>query len=1444
MRSRYSQAFETVRVVAAAARRRVGRVFMSVVVGLAASNAAVAQVSTPLYPDDSVAAAEALPRIPELMASGNTPEAVRVLQSLLEHEADRVVVSELAAGVYESVRSRVHRLLLQNPGLLARYREIEGPRAESVAETDWALVERTRLLTPAGLRSALRVAQEHLESARFDAAGLTLDQLESHPDRVGEWASAAADLAGLLARYDVASRDRAARWARDAGRAAQAVTAVEPPADVRVMDRSCLAGGDAATGAATPRESLAEAPLARLATERLPAASSRSMYAWAMPLVRAGTVYVNDGVSVGAWDSATLVPLWRTTPPAEGMDRGLLGEAQSRPIGQLAADFEDSTWVDVRGGVLVAATGFGRAMLRREGDARIHALDAATGRVLWSVPPPPLDRQPDSRRSVRGPALIVGDTVVVTIGRLTGAQRVASVYMAGLDLSSGGTRWLRPLGSVGLQPASALPRAAEIAAVHRGVVYRADSIGVVAAVEAATGRPVWIRPVPPERNELDLFAASPPLPQPWSGAAPIVDDERVLLLDPARSDLMALDRATGRLAGTRARDDADRTRYLVGVGDRIALVASKSVSFVPAADPIGGALSTTTGPDRLFAGRATASGTKLLVPVSDGALLVDPTGRVEPVLVAMESPGNTVPLEGRFIVAGSRSLHTYMSWESAEPMLSRWMRERPTDVRPALTYIEIATRVNRVDRVPGVADRALAIIDEAPPGEAPGSTLASERRRLFELLSAIAESARLQWGDGAGAREGVLTPAVVDQVVARLGRAADSPVERVTHLLTVAWLREAQGRHVDAAEALQRVLVEDELSSASLPWRPGAPQRASEAARTGLEGLLMRRGYAAYEPFAAEAVREFAGVDAEADPAGVERLASRYPLARAAPAALARAASAYAAAGRGQDSTRALGSAWSIARTVARVAPGAGDAVLADVSGRLVESLTATGRTGEAARVLAGLAREFPALRLMTATGEATPGSLLQRLEPAMWSASPMPRVGSALTERAQALGGWVIRRPRLTEGAGQATDLLPLLSVTSKEIALFGPTPGREGLWPLWSRRFEDPELAPVFLRVDWRSAYVAWPGPRGVWVERVDAADGRTAWRTPEFSTLFPPEAAQRGQDSGVVIRTPTDGEVSAASMLAAMDGRTLVLAQRTGRLAAFSLADGKALWQEIMPPTEIYDLAIAGGRVVVIGLSAQDNRPVVASYDARSGEAGAPLAVGPGGDEQSALRGKPRWVRTAGDTVLIGLDDRVARWNPATGKVVWTVSGPPALYTGDCWVLGEWALVATGRGDLWPISLRSGAVPEEALQTHQRFDESGPRSRFDEREYSRSHKPTRLYERAGGGVVLVSGRGVVSYDTDWRVVGLDGRTGQRGLSAAGEDVVVMVTSEAGPEARGRGAADVSLLSSSTGKLLDQRSVAMSDRPTEVMALDGRVAITAGPVTIVVDVPVSGPR
>ncbi|MBC7772961.1 MAG: hypothetical protein H7210_10735, partial [Pyrinomonadaceae bacterium] len=394
---------------------------------------ASAQTVNPVYVDDSPAASETFLRVQDHLNSKNLNEGVRALQMLLDQHADRVVlrtgaVDQSERNLFVGVRSEVHRVLLQNPELLARYRQLQETLAQTaLAEGDIEKVESCFLLTTSGFDAALALANRQLEAASFQAAFITLQELKAHPDCTGDRAKAAGKAALQLSRYfDSPLLDELVKGWNFSAPGAE----VSPPSKVTwplvarrfgVSPLDPLAQTDLSQVLGKPlRSTLISVEDGGISfdgaggaeRDRIPILAKRL---FVMPTVADDTLYLNDGSSISAWDRITLTKRWRAEPILlDGADRA----DDNRNLSAFGNSYrqsrrnalEELLSVAANGADVVAVTGLPIAGLR-EGDPRIHGIDADTGQVRWSVNLADLDPQL-SGVSVRGPGVITEGTVI------------------------------------------------------------------------------------------------------------------------------------------------------------------------------------------------------------------------------------------------------------------------------------------------------------------------------------------------------------------------------------------------------------------------------------------------------------------------------------------------------------------------------------------------------------------------------------------------------------------------------------------------------------------------------------------------------------------------------------------------------------------------------------------------------------------------------------------------------------------------------------------------------------------------------------------------------------------------------------------------------------------------------------------------------------------------
>lgn len=1415
-----------------------GRVLAAALAVCLAAGLAAAQQS-PVYPDDSVQARESLVRIDELQAAGNLAEAARVLQSLLDSEGDKVLESGTDPDLFVSVRERVHRLLLEKPALLERYRTSEGPRAQRLLDENRnELVEATRLLTSAGFEAALRVAQLHLEAGRFEAARLTLEQLEKHPDRrsSSEAAKLAQRVARFVARPEVVAW--AARWSRDAGIDAATGATIEIPTELRAIAVTPQTGSVSGPDwSSLPTKPLISSTVLQKAArdeesdeeEGLEFAQQSISRPWILPAVAGDVLIVNNASRIDGLDRFTLAPLWSIR------SRDVVRQTSSRSSPPLSR-LEDAAWVHVAGPIGLAATGFATDS-GREGDRRLHAFDVRSGRVLWSVDPAAADRRLEGY-SVRGEPTIVEGIAVVPMRRNSTVRRISGALFAGFDAWTGEVRWVRPICSVGVLPYNRSPHVAERCIDAAGIVYKSDTLGVVSAVQAASGRVVWVRrmPIQPEARALTAIAM-PSLPQPWAATSVLVDRESIVTLSPDFSAILRLSRDDGTLLGRRGiedlGDEGALPLYLLAAADRLIAVCQDRVLSMKLADFERDApKSSAPIRDPLLSGRVTIAGTSVLAPV-EGKVLELSAADMKPIGAhELTATGNLIALPDSLLVSGGSEVHAFLKWDTAESILSQRIAKAPDDTSPALSMANLAFRSGRYTRIAPAVDRVLEIRDRLPDL----APVQAARRRLLESLRAMLATGKQRWDPGTDTRsDKAESPplAVLTELSQRFARAAESPAELAEHELIAGWLGEAQAQPAQSLEAYSRVLADPSLSESAVQNDLGVPTPAAVLATDRLLALVRRVGSTPYEPFAQQAARELEELGPEANPTELASLATRFPASLSAAGAWIRVADAQAKSKNTSAEIRSLSLALRALEHAQgpRAAQAGTDA--RGVGTRLASSLLQQNRVSEASRIAA----TFPSRFAGATIDFAQPKPLARR-----------PQLGRELTDDVRSLVGWVIAPAKITDNPGRPTDRAVLVSPGRRQVALFATSLTDSSVEPMWTRRYE--QRSPRVVRIDADATYLYWPAESrsdrtGGVIERV-RNDGTSAWLSREIAQHLD-EIEPRDAEESTPFSTPLDGSVSPGDLLVAMDDATLILLERVGRVISIDLSTGKPLWTARLPKTRVYDAAICGGTLVVGGASTERDATsrgrgaflpmVLSAFDARRG--GAPrdlrsaLARGLNMPEEKNLAvalgdfQQIRWLRTiAPGRVLIGMYNRIVAFDAAGESVMWSYDKPAVTRSVECWVHDDRAYVLNEDRAVITLSLADGTPPHEPLDPRERLAQDGPIG---------------ITPLADGAIGFVSGHGLAVFSKKGDLIGVDASVHskeQAHLFALGENVVAMVPEE-DPEADGGAPIDIRVLALPSGKLLSTRALALGRRPISAIALDGRLLLNAGGVTLVLPMP-----
>ncbi|MBI1189305.1 MAG: PQQ-binding-like beta-propeller repeat protein [Tepidisphaera sp.] len=1401
------------------------------VFGVALSPAAMAQVqpgaTRAVFPDDSVVAHDALIRVRELAGAGNAGEALRVLQGVLDTEADKVLPSDADPDVYLPVRALANQLLLADPALLAKYRELEGPEAQTLlTRDDLAGVERTRFLTPAGFEAALRLAQIDFEAARFNAAFLTLAQVGPHPDRAGDKAKDAARLLERVARF-VPRADvfkLLEQWQHDAGLPLTHPEGVPPAPELAAASRTSLDPLPPITQASINPEALQQVgldPLMDIGDEH------GGKLAWVLPSVVGDRVYVNDGSWIRCLDAATLAQRWAQRPDRNA-GRALAASDQVFGfIGYQPGLPEDMASVTVANGVAIAPGGIAIGGVRTR-DRRVHAFDASTGRPLWTEDVATLD---DHLRDTiaMGPVVVDGDVAVLGMRKTNVSKRVNALYLAGVDLYTGGLRWWRLVASIGTNPWGRATTRPDAATLDGGIVYRADEMGVIGAYRADNGRPVWVRlgassARANDPQQIRMLMQTPPAP--YNMTAPVVAGGSVFCVEPGRGRVIELDAANGRLKSSRDGAALDDPKYLLRVGDQLACVSATRVVFVPLAELESGKISMTPPQNQPpIVGRACVAGDRVLLPLEGQVLIISPEAPADAERVDVAGMGNLVVADvpgatPHLIAAGWQNVSSFMKWDVASALLEARITRNPGDPDPLLTSIELLKRAAKIDRVPPLADRVLTLLDANPTSD----RSLSLRGRLFDLLlGMIRDAAASMNAAKSDAGEEHPPPAAdlarLDAIAQRLERCAESPDQLAAMSFQLAWLREAQSRPEQAVEQYQRVLLDPALAELHPAWltsdEDGAatsPRAGDEAARR-LRLVLRHAGPKAYDAFDEEAAAQFKDA-AGASPEDLITLARRYPAASVTPQIYLAAARAFGDRHRVQDARLALGAGLAAAELSASIGRPDEQGGLPSLLSALLAASPDVYQQAPIYRVLSRIGRERPGLSLSGKAGVAEGvDQALRTLRERLLARPARPHLGPVIAPRAQAIEGWETLDPMMHTQPGVSCDSVMMYNEAREQTALWAVRAEDGQLRPLWYRKSKS---RPSVLRVGLDSTLMYWPSPRGGRVESV-GPDGATQWRTDELSTLF-----GAAGDPNERIPTPMDGQVRPDDLLFAVQGEVLCLVQRCGKAAGVSLRDGATLWNTTLPATRVYELSGVGDSVMVAGSQHQDTQDApwgafAGAINLSNGQMRSTIA-------RDALGDHVRWIRPVpGGDALIGTSDGVMRVDPADGSVRWHTKYDPARTAIASWVLTSSAYMLDGDMALHRVNLASGDIGAV----------DGIRSKLT--------LPVIASPKADS-LALGSTRGMIVLDDAGNLIGADALDDQARIEppAIGDNLCVAIESpdrELGGVESDTFVARLYLFERPGGRLAALERIKLYDVPRSITLLDGKILIGQGSATLVLE-------
>jgi outer membrane protein assembly factor BamB len=489
--------------------------------------------------------------------------------------------------------------------------------------------------------------------------------------------------------------------------------------------------------------------------------------------------------------------------------------------------------------------------------------------------------------------------------------------------------------------------------------------------------------------------------------------------------------------------------------------------------------------------------------------------------------------------------------------------------------------------------------------------------------------------------------------------------------------------------------------------------------------------------------------------------------------------------------------------------------MLGRLAGALLARSTGPAEMEPAYRLMVRLSKQVPDLAVDWNGTAAAPGTIVSELRAKLAQRTGLPVIGPNLLRTVQVIEAWEPMEPVVRHAPGVSGDCVMMVDENTKAISMWGVAAEDGKLRQMWSRAYQ---MKPIVVRVTPDSTLLFWPSQTGGAVESVSTLDGKAQWRTAEFASLFEVKEGAEGADERV--NTPLDGPVRTNDLVVTTDGQTLVLAQRRGRVGAYDLTTGNSLWTATLDLTRVYELEQVGETILIGGTAPGRGRASSANVVALNKRTGQQLSrLGP-----EELGDHARWMRAVGEDAVIATANGLLRYTPATGKVAWFSTGAPGASSFAGWVVGEGMYVLDGDVNLWFVSLKDGTHPDKPLDTRGRvvFPVSAT--------------------VMGRTLAVTSTNGLIVFNDKGELIGADGLDGQGALQTpmVSSDMYLAVENNQREDAGPAGIVSrLFMFAHPTGKLINTERVRLYENPHTTMVIDGKVLLSEGPVTLVLDAP-----
>lgn len=1287
------------------------------------------QALAPIFFDDSPAVDDAISRAQELASLGNLEEAAAVVQTLLEEEASRA--SKVEENRWVSLRARVHDMLIQTPDLLSAYRGRVSSIARAAVDARLLQYAYTHyLLSPAGLDAALRIAERAHEQAAFATASRVLSELESHPDLEGDALRAAALIATRVA--DFAGKQSAAsptpdhvlqeaaesmrdRWRARAGMEPvsdrQVPALPDPELDLSPYDISPTLP-DLPNILSRPIVSAQLSFLdddSRLQLFRDPRASRRAARArnqaldqdaqlvwYASPTITPHVVLINDGVSIAALDRQTLEQRWRVSVQSV---RGALSPGSTPGL-------DDLCTVIAHEGIAYAVSGLS---LRREAsDERVVvAIDIESGSVLWRTTISVMGDEALFGSVLRGRPLVHEGVLVMSAVKQLTDQRLVSVYLVGLDVKTGERIWTTNAGSVGAARWSWDVSSVDHPTATGGVVFRADTVGSIIAVDIATGRILWARahPLPATTRTRSSAGFA-------ENNAPVVIGQTVYVISPDRQSILALDRDTGEVLHEAPASTYGNPRYILRADDTLVFVRESGIVIQPANDFASSRSRFRLGTPPLMRGRVFVAGDALIAPTEAGVAVIpidqeraiqisdsrvpDIQNAVDPAnsqslpytFYALERPGILAAYDNQLITVDGSALHTYARWVDAEAFLAQRIQDAPDDADAAVAYVQLAAQAGAINAILPAVDRAIVALD----ANALGQRDVQPRRALFLVLLALTDpGVRLVASTGMPEAMPVATdvqipPSVREQMISRLARVSSTPEQRAAYQLAAARNAARSANANGAVELAWAVLDQPETAHAMLHVDGNTVRARQAAIAVGVQRVLAQGPAVLEEINTAARIGTQQALNEVQSPHTLLEIARSYPLSADAIQLYTRASTLFSDAGKHAHAVHVLKEAIAQATVLRSIGirplqplqqPGLPmqqqSAPEPDsIRARLAGMLATHGRLVESRMMLNDL-DDVSYQIVIDEQSLSVQDALEEIAQRASRIAPTLPTLGSSLIIE-RTIPGVVVAQPLAGVSPEAPSRSVPALTTQlSRElltqgqwaIALLEATPD-QGMIRKW---VTGPKHRAVYMT---DQTLTGW-APTGDAGNRAPEAldkitlqgfaldDGSSRFVTKPIHEILPSVRGMQGSDL-IDIDTVLRTGVPIREVLHYADEQTLLVARRDASFVAFDADGGEMLWARQSTPHVMHDVDVKHGLLAVIGsvypsgklyderLSPERRSNMLQIFDLRDG-----TVLG-----ELVLNAPAGWVRITEEAlVVVGTSEGITAYQPFGADHVWTLS-----------------------------------------------------------------------------------------------------------------------------------------------------------------------------------------